>query len=139
MTQKDLEEYRSKLAEIRELRTKLEHLDEDDSFWGNDTVFDYRSGYPKPQAVVGVDWQKYDRASARYRQRIDQLQQECALVEEFVENLEDSLMRRIFRMYYLEGKSQREISECIHLDRSVISKKISRFFKFAHNAQNAHV
>lgn len=139
MTQKDLEEYRSKLAEIRELRTKLENLSEDDSFLGNDTVFDYRSGYPKPQAVVGVDWQKYDRARARYRQRIDQLQQECALAEEFVENLEDSLMRRIFRMYYLEGRSQREISECIHVERSAVSKKITRFFKVSHKSQKSHV
>ena len=48
-------------------------------------------------------------------------------------------MRRIFRMYYLEGETQQKIGERLHLDRSRISRKIDDFLKNAHKAQNAHL
>ena len=55
MDREQLERYMSQKEEIRELRYKLEHLGEGDSLVGNSTIFDYSTGYPKPQAVVGYD------------------------------------------------------------------------------------
>ena len=48
MTKERLESYRSCKEEIRELQYKLDHLGEGDSMIGNDTVFDYKTGYPRP-------------------------------------------------------------------------------------------
>ena len=56
MTRERLEQYRSNVQEIRELTYKLDHLGEGDSLIGNDVIFDYKKGYPRPQSVVGYDY-----------------------------------------------------------------------------------
>lgn len=129
MTRERLEGYKSKKKEIQELEYKLRHLGEGDSMIGNSTIMDYRSGYPQPQTVVGVDWKRYDNTKARYSHRIQKLQTECDEIEQFVEAISDSLTRRIFRMYYIDGISQERVARNIHVSQSVISKKISDFFK----------
>lgn len=129
MTREQLEQYRSKKDEIKELKYKLEHLGEDDSAIGNSIINDYRKGYPQPQTVVGVDWGKIDNAVKRYEHRMEKLNAECVSVEEFVENIEDSLTRRIFRMHYIDGISQSDIAKAVGYSRGRVSQKISNFFK----------
>lgn len=124
-----LESYRSMQEEITELRYKLEHMLEGDSFVGNDVVMDYRSGYPVPQAVVGFDYDGYQKRKELYQCRISRLEQDCQEAEGFVEGIPDSLTRRIFRMYFLEGKSQGRVARILHMDQSSVSKKISQIFK----------
>ena len=92
-------------------------------------INDYRSGYPVPQAIVGIDWEKAIRAEKHYKDRIYRLEQEADDIEEYVEGISDSLTRRIFRMYYLEGKSQKEIEKAVGLDRSCVSRKINLYLK----------
>ena len=139
MDRQQLERYRSQKEEIRELRYKLEHLGEGDSLIGNDTIFDYTTGFPRPQAVVGYDYGKEQRLRTRYENHLNRLQKECDETEQWVETIPDSQTRRIFRMYYLEGNTQQKIGERLHLDRSRISRKIDDFLKNAHKAQNAHL
>lgn len=139
VTKEMLESYRSKKEEIKELQYKLRHLGEGDSMVGNDTIFDYRSGYPQPQAVVGTDWKKVSRTEQLYRKKISELEMECQRVEEFIEEIKDSMTRRIFRMYYIEGMSQKAIGKKVHMDRSRISRKIDVFLKNAHKAHEAHL
>ncbi|MCM1039840.1 MAG: hypothetical protein NC434_11000 [Ruminococcus sp.] len=127
LTKESLEAYRSKKEEIKELQYKLQNLNEGDIMIGYDTILDYRKGYPVPQAVVGVDWEKVDRTVSRYEKRIEVLARECEEVEIYIESITDSLTRRIFRMYYIEGYSQKNIGNIIHIDRSYISKKIKMF------------
>ena len=127
MTREQLEGYKSKKEEIAELEYKLKHLSEDSI--DNDIIMDYRKGYPQPQAIVGVDMNKYDNARARYTARIAKLRAECDEIEEFVENIEDSITRRIFRMYYIDGISQDKVAKAVHMSQSLVSKKISDFLK----------
>lgn len=131
MTKEILEEYKSKKEEIKELQHRLSHLynEDADAMMGNDTILDYRKGYPVPQAVVGVDWEKIDRTVSRYEKRIEALTRECEEIEEFIEAIPDSLTRRIFRMYYLDGLSQCKISKQVHMSQASISEKISIFLK----------
>lgn len=127
MTREQLEGYKSKKEEIAELEYKLKHLSEDST--DNDIIMDYRKGYPQPQAIIGVDMKKYDNARARYTARIEKLRAECDEIEEFVENIEDSVTRRIFRMYYIDGISQDKVAKAVHMSQSLVSKKISDFLK----------
>lgn len=129
MERGQLEQYKSKKNEIKELEYRLQHLGDGDSLVGNDTIMDYRSGYPRPQSVVGIDWKKYDNEKRRYRQRIKKLQTECDEIEQFVESIDDSLMRRIFRMYYIDGESQERVAKAVKYSRGRISQKINGFFK----------
>lgn len=129
MTKERLEGYRSCKEEINELRYRIECVKNDDNMIGNDTIFDYRTGYPRPQAVVGYDYEKETRLTARYLSRIDKLKTECTEVEEWIEAISDSLTRRIFRMYYIYGVRQSVIAQRVHLSQSKVSEKISGFLK----------
>lgn len=134
MTLELLKSYRSKKNEIKELTYELEHLGEGDSLVGNDVILDYRSGFPAPKSVVGVDMNKYYSLKNRWGSRREQLIRECEQVEEFVENIPDSLSRRIFRMYFIDGYTQKQIAHKVHMDRSTITKKIDNFLKVSPNS-----
>ena len=137
MEREQLERYLSQKEEIRELRYKLEHLGEGDSLIGNSTIFDYSTGYPKPQAVVGYDYNKEWRLRAQYSARLAKLRYDCEETEQWIEAIPDSPTRRIFRMYYLEGETQQKIGKKLHLDQSSVSRKIENFLKL-HSMHKIH-
>lgn len=140
MTKEFLEGYRSKKEEIRELKNKLRSLGEGDELIGNDVIMDYRTGYPRPQSLVATDQEKYRRISSKYEKAISKLEEECNQVEKYVEAIEDSRTRRIFRMRYIEGKRQEEIGRIMHLERSSVSRSIQRHMeKVSHNSRDSHL
>lgn len=140
MTKEILMSYRSKKAEIRELTAIIENRYRDESLIGNDVILDYSKSYPPiPQGVVGFDLAKYRRLQDRDRYRKEQLEKECAEIEDFIEGIEDSLTRRIFRMTFIDGEKQKAVAKVVHLDRSRVSRKIDEYLKNAHKAQNAHL
>ena len=129
MTREQLEGYRSCREEIRELQYKLAHLGEGDSLIGNDVILDYQTGYPRPRSVVGWDHEREERLRTVYENRIVKLEAECAEVELWVDEIPDSLTRRIFRMYYIDGMNQSKIAKRVHLSQSKISEKISGYLQ----------
>ena len=131
MTKSRLEEYRSKKAEIAELQYKLAHLGEGDSLIGNDVIMDYRGGYPQPQSVVGYDYNREQRLRDTYQMRIERLKEDCLEVELWIEGIPDSLTRRIFRMCFVDGMTQKRIAKKVHIDQSRVSRKIFDFLKNA--------
>lgn len=139
MTKERLEGYKSCKAEIEELNYLLAHLKDGDEMIGNSAINDYQTGYPRPQSVVGRDYEKEFRMRAAYEKRIFKLEVECAEVEMWIEEIPDSLTRRIFRMYFKQGMSQKQVAKSVHLDRSRVSRKIDEYLKNAHKAQKAHV
>ena len=137
MEREQLERYLSQKEEIRELGYKLEHLGEGDSLIGNSTIFDYSTGFPRPQAVVGYDYNKEWRLRERYETRLEKLEADCEETEQWIEAIPDSQTRRIFRMYYLEGETQQKIGKKLHLDQSSVSRKIENFLKL-HSMHKIH-
>lgn len=127
MTKEILQSYRSKKDEIVELDWVLRHRWQDEGLIGNNVVFDYRNGYPRPQSVVGFDYDRYDRLQDRDRIKKEALEKECAEIEEWVEAIPDSLTRRIFRMMYIHGRKQKQVAKDVHLDRSRVSRKIDKY------------
>ena len=137
MEREQLERYLSQKEEIRELRYKLEHLGEGDSLVGNSTIFDYSTGFPRPQAVIGDDYEKERRPRAQYSTRLAKLRYDCEETEQWVEDIPDSQTRRIFRMYFIDGETYRQIAKKMHMDKSTVGRKIDNFLKVAPNAPNA--
>lgn len=129
MTRSRLEEYKSKKDEIKELQHKLEHLGEDDGLIGNDTIFDYRTGYPRPQSVVGYDYLKERHLKNKWQYHLDKLTADCMEVELWIEEIPDSITRRIFRLCFIDGLSQNKVGGIVHLSQASISEKISNFLK----------
>ena len=137
MEREQLERYLSQKEEIRELRYKLEHLGEGDSLVGNSTLFDYSTGFPRPLAVVGYDYNKAGRLRERYKTRLEKLKADCEETEQWIEAIPDSQTRRIFRMRFLDGMILEQIGKKMHVDKSTVSRKIENFLKFATHATNA--
>ena len=109
---------------------------------GNDVIFDYSKGYPMPQSVTGFDYEKYSRLQERDLRRKKKLEEECKEIEDFVSGITDSVTRRIFRIYYIDGRknvTQRDVAKKIHLDRSSISKKVDAYLKVSHNSHDSHL
>ena len=134
MTKEILMSYRSKKDEIRELEYILKHRWEDEGLIGNDVIFDYSTGYPMPQSVVGFDYEKYKRLQDRDMNRKEKLQKECEEIEEWVEAIQDSLTRRIFRMCFVEGRRQKDVAKAVHLEKSTVSKKIDKYMQLSPNS-----
>ena len=139
MTKERLEQYRSNLREIKYLTVKLENLWKDDGLIGNDIIFDYRTGYPKPQPVVGHDYELEAKRRERYENLRAKLQAENDNIEEFVFGIPDGRTRRIFQLYFLEGLSQEKVARKVHMDRSGVGKKINGYLKNSHNSQKSHI
>ena len=127
MDKKSLEKYRSKKDEITELEWKLRNRWRDEGLIGNDVIMDYRNGYPRPSNVIGFNYPRYDRLQEQDRARKAILLTECEEVEEWIEEIEDSLTRRIFRMTYIDGKKQKAVAKAVNLDRSRISRRIDDY------------
>ena len=83
MTRERLEAYRSNRDEIKELKYKLDHLGEGDSLIGNDVIFDYQTGYPIAQAIVGYDYELEAKRRTRYENQIAKLELEQDQIEEW--------------------------------------------------------
>lgn len=139
ITKEMLQGYRSKKDEIQELDYILKNRWRDEGLIGNDVIFDYSTGYPMPQSVVGFDYEKYKRLQERDQRRKEELENECAEIEEWVEAIPDSLIRRIFRMCFIDGRRQKDTAKAVHLERSVVSRKINGYMKVAHKTQKTHL
>ena len=133
MDMKKLEEYRSNVEEREDLRGKIARLNsgEDDSCIGNSVIMDYRTGYPRPQSVVGYDFELELRRRARWASRLEKLEADINEVEAWIEAIPDGVTRRCFRMYYMDGLSQIRIAKKIHSDQSTVSRKMNDYAKVA--------
>lgn len=137
MTRERLEQYQSNKAEIRELKYKLQHLGEGDSLIGNDVVFDYRSGYPQPQSVVGYDYALEAKRQKRYKDHIAKLQAEQDNIEEWIFGIQDSRTRRIFQLRYLEGLKLEKIGRKMYIDKATVCRKIANYLKLQQMQQKS--
>ena len=137
MTRKRLEQYQSNKAEIKELRYKLQHLGEGDSLIGNDVVFDYQTGYPRAQAIVGYDYELEAKRKKRYTDQIAKLELDQDQIEAWVFAIRDSRTRRIFQMYFLEGLTQEKVGRKMYMDKATVSRKINDYIKMQQMQQKS--
>lgn len=107
ITKKLLNNYQKYKREIPFLEAELDEMQTSDSGIGNSTIFDYRSGYPQPQSVVGFDWPLYEHRQGVLERREAQVK----AVEQWIREIQDGQTRCVFRMRYIEGQSWVKIAE----------------------------
>lgn len=129
MTAETLKRYCSNKQEIKELQVRLNGLFEGDNMIDHDVIIDGSKGYPRPQAIIGIDYERYRRQKKRIENLISKLQSENDNIEEFVFGIEDRTTRRIFTMYYLDGLTQHKIAKRLFLSQASISSKILGFWQ----------
>ena len=107
MTVKRLESYRRLVREITILRWELNEMNTTDAGLGSSVINDYRGGYAQPQAVVGFDGERYRRK----RRLLDKKEAEATEIKNWVEAIEDTVTRKVFEYYYLDGLPWKEIAK----------------------------
>lgn len=142
ITKELLAAYRSKRQEIKELDYILNNRWKSESMISVDTILNYSKGYPVPEGVAGFDQERYERLQNRDIRRKERLEEECKAVEDFVSGIRDSITRRIFQMYYIDGLKpvkQENVAKKMHMERSNVSKKIDKYLQVSHNSHESHL
>lgn len=84
--------------------------------------------------IEGFPVKEYDRRKKALRNRMDRLIEkendlleitEC--IELFIDAIPISRDRQIFTMTYFEKKTQQQVADILHIDRSLVSKIISKY------------
>lgn len=104
VTKKELGQYRSICDEILELETAIKENTEHSTVRGSDAEYPYLS---HPMQVSGVQSTTDNQKTLIRVRKLKLKKQE---IENFIENIEDSLTRRIFRLRFIEGKNWKQIS-----------------------------
>lgn len=109
MTKRRLEQYSSIKAEVTELKAKIKAREKSQL---TDTVTGSSPEYPFTKHTVtikGVDYGS-DLLTQRLKEKEYLLDEECAYIEKWLDTVEDSLIRLIVRMKYIEGMSWPQVS-----------------------------
>lgn len=146
MTRHILEQYTSLQEEVKDLRKSIEKIKQDieemeqDGYVVTDSVTCGKKG-KKPLAtrlITGFPYPTYREKKNKMQIRILKLEnKEMELletlndVEDYINSIEDSTDRRILRMIFIDGMNQRTVANRVHLDQSVVSRRISKYFNLA--------
>lgn len=107
ITRKLLRNYQKYKREILFLKAELVEMLTTDAGIGNSVILDYQKGYPRPQSVVGVDYDLYEHRKGVLEHRETQVK----AVEQWINAIEDGQVRCVFRMRYINGMSWTKIAE----------------------------
>ena len=133
MTKKELEQYRSIVAEIDEIRDRLNSYTVHGTVTGSDTEFPYVQHSFSVGGVVETERNRRDMVLIR---KLELQKQE---IEDYIEAIPDSVTRRIFRYRYIDGKvkpSWQWIAFKMNVvgDGSTERKKVDRYLKVSRNS-----
>ena len=107
ITRKLLDEYRKTKRELPILAWELDEMMKGEAGLGNSTIFDYSTGFARPQSVVGFDQARYDRRKHTYDHKMAQV----AAVEQWIQSIEDGQTRYVFKAFYQQGLTWEKIAE----------------------------
>jgi hypothetical protein len=109
VTRDMLDRYRKLKQEIPVLELELLMMKNTEAGLGNDTIFDYQTGYPRPQSVVGFDQKKYDR-----REKIlERKKEKVKAMDQWIDDIKDGQTRCVFRMFYKQNMTWKTIAKQI--------------------------
>ncbi len=106
ITKKLLKDYSRYKREISLVELELSEMLTSESGLGSSTINDYTKGYPIPQAVVGFDYELYERRKTILINK----KAKVTAVEDWIENIEDAQTRAVFRMRYIHNMTWTKIA-----------------------------
>lgn len=132
MTAERLRQYKSIKAEIEELAEQIQMLESSDIVQGSDREFPYIKHNMK------VETAECDRTRELLRKELQLLKTEYRKLNEFINNIADSEIRRIFRYRYIEGWTFKKIAFRMNeTDESYPRRKHNKYLKNIKVAENA--
>ncbi|KHO36729.1 RNA polymerase subunit sigma-24 [Clostridium tetani] len=114
MNKEQLKQLKYLKTEIEAIKRQIEDLDytiETDKVRGSSSHFPY---VQRSFTIEGVNYEEYNRKAERLRRklnkRIKELMDLAEETNEFIENIEDSLVRQIISLRYINGLTWEEVA-----------------------------
>lgn len=138
ITRELLAQYASLKEEIKEIQTDIQATEDNIAILLKEgTVVDkVKGGFGGIQGfkIEGFPQKEYDRRKkllANKRNRLISKENDLIFqresIEKFIDEIENSRDRRIFRALYIKNMTQQQIADEICIDRSLVSKIISKY------------
>lgn len=126
MTIKELKQYRDLQKEITDLEIRIKNLTVKDTVKGSDVEFPYTLHSRKIEGIPNSDnTYRIQLLKAKL-----QCKQEFQKLNEFINSIDDSQLRRIFRYKFIDGKSNQWIALKLgYQDEGTIRKKINNYLE----------
>ena len=127
MTRKEMEQCISLRHEIRAIEASMKSPR---STYVAVFYKDYRTGkgIPKTKQEVDNGEEELRILKANLNMCKRKLMKRLAAAEKFIGEVEDSQMRTILRMYYINGNTQKEIGEELHYTAARVCQKLNEFW-----------
>lgn len=132
MTEKELNQYRAIKDEIELLNKKIDSYDDKESLV-TDKVKGSSREYPyieQNYTITGMDaksTRKLTKLRIKRRLKRDELIDKETEINDFIYSIADSRDRQIFILRFIDGWSQETIGRKLHIDQSVVSRRISKY------------
>lgn len=137
-TKEIMTQYTNIKEELKKIRTDIENTEASiAALIEEGTVVDKvvgGSGGIQGFKIEGFPVKEYNRRRKTLRKKKDRLvEKENDLleltegIEMFIDEIPVSRDRQIFTMIYFENKTQQQVAKCLHIDRSLVSKIISKY------------
>lgn len=99
--------------------------------------FPYTEHRVSVQMHEPVEADRIIRMKQIYEARQKKVEQQMLEIETFIDGIDDTEIRQIFELRFIEGQKQEQIAKVMHLERSSVSRKISAYFQLSHNSQKS--
>lgn len=141
MTEKELSQYRAIKDEIDLLTKKINNNNKEeciitDKVKGSSKHFPY---IDRNFTITGIDLEKEYKNKekiSRLKQKREKKRTELIKKEEelhdFIYSISDSRDRQIFILRFIDGLSQKAIGSRLHIDQSVVSRRITKYLTKEH-------
>lgn len=134
MTENELREMKKLIQEARQLQRESNNLPTT-----KDSVKGSAEGYPYTEHTVliyGVDEKRGKRIRRKLKRKLEEIQEKVEEMEEWLNGIDDPEIRMILRMMYRNAMTQKQIGDELGYDRSVISRKVKKFWEKESCTQN---
>lgn len=136
MTIERLDQYRHIQKEITVLERRIADLQSRPDYITADTVVGSSAGNPQQHVITitgygGEHVAKLAAVEDQYRRRNARLLEELAAIESFIGTLEDSKLRQIIELRYVNGKSWNAVAKDVYgyPNGNRARMSVERFFK----------
>ena len=124
---KDFERLRALKQELDTIEKRIRRTPNTEML--GDTYGDYRTGYKHIRMIQGKSNDRKRRLEERYEVKAGELVARIEQTEEAMEQIDDPVIRDIFRLYYQEGLSEEAVADLKGYSRPRISQLINEFWK----------
>lgn len=139
MTEQELCQYRAIKYEIEDLSLRIKRLEEKGVQMVTDRVRGSSKHFPyieKYFYITGPDPEENDKRKKLIAQlqlkrnrKLEELLEMENRIHDYIYMIPDSEIRQIFTFRYIDGLSQEEIGLKLHMDRSGVSKRITKYLE----------